>query len=154
MGGTLVGDLLYRENTPTVASELIDGEVVIINFETGSYYSLAGAGADLWQLVVQGNSLEGIVAVLAAAYDAGHLEMRSAVEALLVELTSEGLAVALPGTDSDDGNGAGSRSRSRSADRPRAPFQAPRLRKYTDMQDLLLLDPIHEVDESGWPQRK
>ncbi len=23
--------------------------------------------------------------------------------------------------------------------------------KYTDMQDLLLADPIHEVDESGWP---
>ena len=27
----------------------------------------------------------------------------------------------------------------------------PRLRKYTDMQDLLLLDPIHEIDQSGWP---
>jgi hypothetical protein len=27
----------------------------------------------------------------------------------------------------------------------------PVLNKYTDMQDLLLLDPIHEVDERGWP---
>jgi hypothetical protein len=26
------------------------------------------------------------------------------------------------------------------------------LQKYTDMADLLLLDPIHEVDEQGWPQ--
>jgi hypothetical protein len=26
------------------------------------------------------------------------------------------------------------------------------LQKFTDMQDLLLLDPIHEVDESGWPR--
>jgi hypothetical protein len=28
------------------------------------------------------------------------------------------------------------------------------LQKFTDMQELLLLDPIHEVDERGWPHRK
>jgi hypothetical protein len=27
----------------------------------------------------------------------------------------------------------------------------PVLDKYTDMQELLLLDPIHEVDDAGWP---
>ena len=27
------------------------------------------------------------------------------------------------------------------------------LGKYTDMQELLLLDPVHEVDEAGWPNR-
>ena len=35
--------------------------------------------------------------------------------------------------------------------RSRLPFAAPVLHKYTDMEDLLLLDPIHDVDESGWP---
>lgn len=34
------------------------------------------------------------------------------------------------------------------------PFEPPVLEKYTDMQDLLLLDPIHEVDDTGWPKRK
>jgi hypothetical protein len=24
---------------------------------------------------------------------------------------------------------------------------------YTDMEELLLLDPIHDVDETGWPVR-
>jgi hypothetical protein len=33
-------------------------------------------------------------------------------------------------------------------------FNAPVLNKYTDMQDLLLLDPIHEVDATGWPSTK
>ena len=32
-----------------------------------------------------------------------------------------------------------------------ARFEKPVLQKYSDMQDLLLLDPIHEVDEAGWP---
>ena len=33
-------------------------------------------------------------------------------------------------------------------------FQEPALQKYTDMEDLLLLDPIHEVDDTGWPNPK
>lgn len=30
--------------------------------------------------------------------------------------------------------------------------QKSKLSKYADMQDLLALDPIHEVDEEGWPE--
>ena len=30
-------------------------------------------------------------------------------------------------------------------------FTPSKLNRYADMQDLLLLDPIHEVDEEGWP---
>ena len=32
-----------------------------------------------------------------------------------------------------------------------ATFEAPKLSKYTDMEQLLLLDPVHDVDETGWP---
>jgi len=35
-----------------------------------------------------------------------------------------------------------------------ARFQPPTLNKYTDMRDMLLLDPIHDVGESGWPVPK
>ena|SRR6476660_8869681 len=34
-----------------------------------------------------------------------------------------------------------------------AAFVTPELHKYTDMQELLLVDPIHEVAEEGWPFR-
>ena len=30
-------------------------------------------------------------------------------------------------------------------------FAKPKLSKFGDMQDLLLLDPIHDVDQQGWP---
>ncbi len=33
-------------------------------------------------------------------------------------------------------------------------FCLPIIEKYTDLEELLLLDPIHEVDESGWPKQK
>jgi len=32
-------------------------------------------------------------------------------------------------------------------------FSTPTMSVYTDMEDLLLLDPIHDVDETGWPVR-
>jgi hypothetical protein len=35
------------------------------------------------------------------------------------------------------------------------PFVAPVLRKYTDMQEFMLVDPIHDVDvDAGWPHVK
>jgi hypothetical protein len=27
------------------------------------------------------------------------------------------------------------------------------LHKFTDMQDLLLVDPVHDVGDAGWPHR-
>jgi len=31
----------------------------------------------------------------------------------------------------------------------RTVYEAPQIQKYTDLQELLLLDPIHDFDESG-----
>jgi hypothetical protein len=35
-----------------------------------------------------------------------------------------------------------------------APYKAPALAVHEDMQDLITLDPIHDVDQVGWPTRK
>jgi hypothetical protein len=32
-----------------------------------------------------------------------------------------------------------------------APFQPPLFEKFTDMEAMLLLDPVHDVDDEGWP---
>jgi hypothetical protein len=36
----------------------------------------------------------------------------------------------------------------------RPAWNAPVFEEYTDMWELIKLDPIHEVDEVGWPVRK
>ena len=33
-------------------------------------------------------------------------------------------------------------------------FTTPTLEIFSDMQDILLLDPVHDVDERGWPINK
>jgi hypothetical protein len=30
-------------------------------------------------------------------------------------------------------------------------YQAPILEKFTDLATMLLLDPVHDVNEEGWP---
>ena len=41
----------FRVNTPTVTHETIDGEAVIINLDSGNYYSLVEVGSFIWGLV-------------------------------------------------------------------------------------------------------
>jgi hypothetical protein len=33
-------------------------------------------------------------------------------------------------------------------------YLQPSFEKYSDMQEMLLLDPIHEVSEAGWPHKE
>ena len=40
------------------------------------------------------------------------------------------------------------------APRPDGPFTAPVVEKYTDMAELILLDPVHDVSALGWPDAK
>ena len=43
-----------RVNSPNVMSETIEGEVIVINLATGSYYSLKDAGAAIWHALADG----------------------------------------------------------------------------------------------------
>ena len=38
----------FRVNSPTVVSETVDREVVMIHLDTGNYYSLRSTGALIW----------------------------------------------------------------------------------------------------------
>ena len=53
----------YGVNPKKVVHQTIDGEAIIIHFDTGIYYSLAGAGAEIWALLAAGQSIDEIVAI-------------------------------------------------------------------------------------------
>jgi hypothetical protein len=135
-----------RVNSPNVIHETIEGEVIVIDLKTGTYYSLRNTGAAIWQAVDRGAGEDEIVADLGLRYDGSDDEIRDAVRRLLAELEREGLVQAEPG---EMEQAAGPARADDSG--PRLPFEAPSLEKHTDMQDLILLDPVHEVDARGWP---
>jgi hypothetical protein len=130
---------------PEIVHETVDGEVIAIDLANGSYYSLAGSGPAIWELLSGGVSEAEIVAGLEARFDAGNSDIAAAVSALLSQLQENSLIVA-----SNEAAGVDA-SAVVNADE-KSVFEAPRLERYNDMKDYFLLDPIHEVDTAGWPR--
>ena len=142
---------LYKINASKVAQETIDGEVVIIHLDRGHYYSLLKTGAEIWSGIERGETTSHIVTELLQSYTGDRTEVEQAVTDLLSQLQQEELIV--PDTAVRDISTEESEATFEGAsDKPA--FEPPILEKYTDMEDLLLLDPIHEVDGSGWPHAK
>jgi hypothetical protein len=142
-----------RINTPKVVHETIDGETVILNLDNGNYYSLVGVGAQIWRFIETGAPVDEIIEKVKCAYEVNGTDVDEAVNTFVSELGKEGLTVPHK-EDSSEGfqwpaeNDPGVNGEKQS-------FSAPVLNKYSDMQDLLLLDPIHDVDEeAGWPTNK
>lgn len=143
---------MFRINTPKITHQTIDGETIIIDFESGAYYSTDGAGAVIWELIAHMASVDEINQTLARHYaQTDPTAIKSHLEQFIAELERESLIVPV--------DPANTRTEKSATAQPPAGygggvFEAPTIFKYTDMQDLLLLDPIHDVDEQGWPMKK
>lgn len=140
-------DVAYRVNAPQVIGETIEGELVMINLARGTYYSTDGVGATIWELVQQGLPLGKVVTAACAAYAASPGEVAPAVERFLERLVDEQLVVPAEGVEPQPVEQVSHASEVQ-------PFAPPVLNVYADMADILLLDPVHDVDESGWPRPK
>ena len=139
----------YMPRRPTVVSDIIDDEVIIINLDSGAYYSLDRCGTLTWQALEAGLTVSQVIEQVQERYEGQAAAMAQAVEQLIAQLDDEKLITARPA------NGPGEApSLPPASPTNRLPFAAPVLQKYDDMQDLIMLDPIHEVDDSGWPARK
>jgi hypothetical protein len=133
----------YQVSGPEIAHQTIDGEVVIVNLRSGAYYSLEGGAAEVWGLLERGATDADMILELQRRFDAPAGILEAEVRRMLAELEQEGIIKA-----SENGGSAPVVSEQVAARRPFAPLV---LHKFTDMRDLILLDPIHEVDEGGWP---
>ncbi|MFC1811647.1 PqqD family protein [Thermodesulfobacteriota bacterium] len=143
----------FKINTPDVSYESFDNEVVIIDFETGNYYSLDKVGTDIWGFIEGGETVTEIVEGITHRYKGSRGHIETAVNQLIAELQKERLIV--PDEVKEPGNTEASNIQSEThPETEKLRFEAPTLQTYTDMQELLLLDPIHEVDVTGWPNIK
>jgi hypothetical protein len=136
----------FEVNRPAVVASIVDGEVVAINLDTGSYYNIAGAGTDVWVAVERAASAREVTARLAHHYRASVTEIAPAVTRFMDELLAEGL-IRPAGADAP---GAEPSARDLPSD-GQDEFSPPILEKFTDMEDLLLVDPVHDVSDRGWP---
>ena len=128
-------DLRLTPDSVNVAAKVIDGEAVILDVTRGTYYSMDGAGAVVWSAIEQGHSLREIAGILEQRYEGSTAEFERQVEDLSEQLLREGLVVPAEGT------GISGAEPVPGSGEARQPFIPPALNKYTDMADLLALDP-------------
>ncbi len=133
-----------------VVHETIDGEAILIHMGTGTYYSLDGAAGEVWELLKTGGPSSGIVVSLQERYGADPKLIEETVLELIDRLREEDLIADRGAASEEAPNGNGTAGLG-----PAGSFEPPVLRRYTDMQEFILLDPIHDVPEdSGWPNAK
>lgn len=137
---------MYITNAPRIIHETIDKETVAIDTESGAYFSITGSGYLVMQMLDQGADVESLSTQMAAAFALEPSALRPLLEAFVAELLAEALIVPVAG----EVNTAGKIQLQRAHDEA---FTPPALEKFTDMSDLLLMDPIHEVSDAGWPHR-
>jgi hypothetical protein len=131
----------YLINEKEIAHEIIDGEAIIIHFDSGNYYSLNGMAATVWEWISAQATYGEIVGAFQSVTPDDVAEINGFVEGLVREGILERVEGAIASARKSEG-----------LPPERAlVFEAPRFNKYNDMQHLLLSDPIHEVDETGWP---
>ena len=134
----------FRINAPAVIFERFDEELVAINMDKGTYHSMAGSAADAFLLLGEEATVEELAGALANKYAAASAQIETALAPFLEQLREEQLIVPVATRKQRDplqmaGNESG------------LPFEAPSLQAFRDLEGLLLLDPVHEVGDEGWP---
>jgi Coenzyme PQQ synthesis protein D (PqqD) len=127
-----------------VQSKVFGDEAVVLDMSTGTYYSLLGSAVDVWEMASANATPDAIRAGLGRRYAAPSDVIDAAVAGCLADLLEAGLVVL------DETIAPGS---PQPAAGPAEAFVVPAIERFTDMEDMLMLDPIHEVDASGWPHK-
>jgi hypothetical protein len=143
----------YEPTGPDIVSEEIDGEVIIVNLRNGNYYSLSQSATVIWAGIQERATLERLQDHLHRRYSGQTESMRRDLAQLIQALETEQLitrrsAAELPaGAEADPAEAE--------VTDEREAYQPPLFERFTDMGDLLLLDPVHETeDEKGWPHAR
>lgn len=126
-----------------VVSEMIDGEAMIMHNGTGHYFCANGSAAALWEAVRDGTTIEALTAITGVLCHLDNASAGGEATSFVELLCRHDLVVTL--------SNAQARPREALPVRPDAAFARPTLEIFTDLADMLLLDPIHDVDETGWP---
>ena len=129
--------------SPPCVADNFAGEIVALNLDTGLYFSIPGLAGAVWRDLNAGHAVDDIIAELAASDP----ELGNAARRLIDSLVEHGLMHEVPAPET----------------MPAAPEFRPlvaagvrelTLTPFDDMKDLVMTDPIHEVDEEiGWPVR-
>jgi hypothetical protein len=125
-------DSAYKIRNANITSEVFDKEMVVLDLESGFYFSLNETASEIWQHIVNHQSaisLEDDVIGLAPF-------VNQLLEYNLIVPCETSLEASAPLKISN-------------------PSEQPSMDVFDDLSDLFMADPIHDVDiDKGWPYTK
>lgn len=125
----------------SVSHERVDGDVIAVDLESGTYFSMSGTGADVWTAASSGLVADEWLTALDHAY--GRECPREDINAFVTVCLDRHLLVKAATPMSG--------SLALPQDFSRTTWTAPRLEVFEDLRDLLLVDPVHDTSTFGWP---
>ncbi len=132
---------MYKLNDEKMFFDIADGQAVVINFTTGMYYGTSTLGSAILENLVKGASEKSIADILRSAEGCPD-NIEDQLKAFISALTEK--EILLP--EAGEGRAA---ELSPEAFSEGFDFSVD---EFAEVQDLLMADPIHEVDvEQGWP---
>ncbi len=133
----------YKFQNSTFDLEDFSHEIVIINTETGSYYTISGSAVSVIRWFFSPISDHQVVQLIENTFPNEVSEATTFVD----WLKEQGLIYAVE-TSEDEKEGQNL------ANNNTIVFNQWVYSRFDDMSDLIRLDPIHDVSEKGWPFRK
>ncbi len=133
----------YTFQNSTFDLEDFSHEIVIINTETGSYYTISGSAVFVIRWFFSPISDHQVVQLIENTFPNEVSEATTFVD----WLKEQGLIYAVePSQDNKEGQNL--------VNNNTIVFNQWVYSRFDDMSDLIRLDPIHDVSEKGWPFRK
>ncbi len=131
-------------NEEKMFADITDGIAIVINSETGIYYGMNALGSAVLENIINGASTENVLKALKALPNVP-ADMEAKLNAFVDELKAKELVI-------EGGDGAAEANISAEAVADGFDLTVD---EYSDAQELLLADPIHEVKEdTGWTPEK
>jgi len=138
-------------NEPHIVHETIDGETILMDLRSGNYFSIEKSGAVIWEILIQTANVDTLIQKAGELSNPGQSDqVRSDIQNFVEKLLSEDLIREAERNEAPEITEEMLNSLKRAV----TAMEALEVNKYSDMQEMLLLDPIHDVDEKGWPEPK
>ncbi len=128
-----------------VEHERINGEVIVISFKSGKYFSLSGSAADIWTLCTNSMSQSAIISVLKEKWNTP-IDIQEQISNFIDECISSEIIREIEESESSDN--------SLPDDFERSSWQRPNLMVFGNLQDLIMVDPVHDASLIDWPIEK
>jgi hypothetical protein len=145
--GNSVHSLLNHElviKHDEIVLERLGNEIVIISFNSGRYYSAKGLATDIL-LLIQNKVPAAKWELKLGKYYSSEVLDKNKIRSFLATLIENNICVSVEELEESNYE--------LPIDLQRELFDEPTIKIYDDLQDIIMVDPIHDTSLEGWPEK-